>query len=634
MSRGPLRGTRFEAWSPAQYSRISKLLDEVLALAPEARGTWLNALDRQDPQAAADLRDLLEPDERRVEGILAGAGNLADQLASLPEADRSLVGRQFGPYRVRSLLGHGGMGSVWLAERVDGRFERRVALKLVHTALMSLGIGERLSRECAILASLDHPNIARIFDAGVSADGQPYLALEYVAGTPLVTYCDDHRLPVRERLALFRQVLSAVRYAHAHLVIHRDLKPSNILVTDEGRVCLLDFGIAKLLSEGTAKETELTQLSGRALSPEYAAPEQMPGAPITIAADVYALGVVLYELLTGHGPYRLARHSRGALEEAILWAEVPLPSRAAMNEAAARATTTTVGRWARALRGDLDTIVMKALRKSPVERYATVDALDEDIARWFRGEPILARRSGLAYRAVKFARRHWVAVVVAAAFALMLVAGLAAMSYEARVAQRQRDAALQAQLRSLTQTADARLRDGDAAGALSIILEVLPHRGVKRAYSPEALAVFQEARAADLQILAFTRHADEVTSVDFSPDGQRLLTASIDHTARTWNAATGQELLVLRSGSDRGYVAALSPDGRRILTTSGKTARIWDTATGREMLQLKGHTDQIYDATFSPDGRYAVSTSRDRTARIWDTTSGLEVRQLEHGDQV
>jgi serine/threonine-protein kinase len=293
------KNARLEAWTSAQYARISELLDKALELAPEAREGWLADLETRDRESAQEIRALLKPGADRIERILTGAEGV---IASVPEADWSLVGRQFGPYRVRSLLGHGGMGSVWLAERADGLLERRVALKLVPPALMGFGFAERLARERTILASLDHPNIARLFDAGLSADGQPYLALEYVPGVSFVAYCDQHRLSVPDRLELFRQVLRAVQYAHAHLVIHRDLKPANILVTEEGRVCLLDFGIAKLLQESVANETELTQLRGRALSPKYAAPEQITGGPITIAADIYALGVMLYELLTGEGP--------------------------------------------------------------------------------------------------------------------------------------------------------------------------------------------------------------------------------------------------------------------------------------------------------------------------------------------
>ena len=368
------------------------------------------------------------------------------------------------------------MGSVWLAERVDGLFARRVALKLVHQALMGRVMVERVSREREILASLNHPNIARLLDAGFSEDGQPYLALEYVEGTPFTSYCDNRSLSISERLKLFQQVLTAVEYAHARLVIHRDLKPSNILVTEDGQVQLLDFGIAKFLIEGEARETALTLLGGRALTPDYAAPEQITGAPITTAADVYALGVMLYELLTGERPYRLKRNSRGALEEAILQAEPMSPSRVAPSEAAASARGTTIKKLSRALKGDLDTIATKALKKSPAERYATANAFGEDILRFLSGEMVLARRDSLAYVALKFARRHRVAIAITGILILTLAGGLATTTYEARVASAQRDAALQAQLRSLTQTAAARLSDSDFAAAFGIILEVLPHR--------------------------------------------------------------------------------------------------------------------------------------------------------------
>src|SRR5208282_3763786 len=256
----------------------------------------------------------------------------------------------------------------------DGLFTRQVALKLIHPALKSRVTSERFAREREILASLNHAHIARLLDAGIAEDGQSYLALDYVAGTPLTTYCDERRLSVHERLELFRQVLSAVQYAHAHLVIHRDLKPANILVTAEGQVQLLDFGIAKLLSEGEAKETELTQLGGRAMTPDYAAPEQIAGAPVTTAADVYALGVMLYELLTGERPYKLKRDSRGALEEAILQTDSLPPSRVMLSAAAASARSATPIKLARILRGDLDIIVIKSLKKLPAERYATANA--------------------------------------------------------------------------------------------------------------------------------------------------------------------------------------------------------------------------------------------------------------------
>src|ERR1700683_4151220 len=457
-------GGAFKDWSPSKFSRIAELLDESHDMPAAEREAWLADLERNDPESAAVLRDMFAAQVSPSGAFLEDQVIFPHKLTSPLEADSALIGKQFGPYRVLSLLGYGGMGSVWLAERVDGLFTRQVALKLVHPALKSRVLTERFTREREILASLNHPNIARLLDAGFAEDGQPYLALDYVAGTPLTTYCDDRRLSVHERLELFQQVLSAVQYAHAHLVIHRDLKPANMLVTDQGRVQLLDFGIAKLLTEGEAKETELTQLGGRALTPDYAAPEQVAGAPITTAADVYALGVNLYELLTGERPYKLKRASRGALEEAILQAEPLTPSRAALSEDAAGARATTAKKLASALKGDLDTIAIKALKKSPTERYATANAFGEDIARYLRGDVVLAQPDSVAYRALKFARRHWIGIAAAGVVLMTLAGGLAATSYEARVASVQRDSALQAQVRSLTQTAAARLKDADIPG--------------------------------------------------------------------------------------------------------------------------------------------------------------------------
>jgi WD40 repeat protein/serine/threonine protein kinase/TPR repeat protein len=617
---------------------LSTLLDEAIDLTEAEQAEWLRRLAEPRAHLRETLRELLtqraniETHEflTTLPPVVASAAHGAGVSMGLH------AGATIGPYELIRALGSGGMGAVWLATRSDASIRRPVALKLPYAALQSEVLAERFTRERDILAGLAHVHIARLYDAGITASGQPYLALEYVDGIPMTQFCDAQRLSIRQRLALFQQVLAAVQYAHAHLVIHRDLKPSNVLVTAEGQVMLLDFGIAKLIVGGEAKETALTLHGGRVLTPDYAAPEQIAGAPITTATDVYALGVMLYELMTGERPYRLKRDSRGALEEAILRTDPTAPSRAVQNESVAPLRATTPKKLMRALRGDLDTIVIKALKKSPAERYATADAFGEDVARYLRGDVVLAQRDSVPYRALKFTRRHWVAIAGISVLILTLAGGLASTSYEATIAAKQRDAALDAQLRLLTQTAGARFAAGDIPGALSIILEVLPHRGEERSYTPEALNVFQEARAADSQILAITGHADRVRSAEFSPDGRRIVTASNDKTARIWDAETGREIALLSGHTDAVRSAAFSPDGRRIVTASAdKTARIWDAATGKEIMLLNGHTDRVSTAVFSPDGRHVVTASRDKTARIWDAATGRQTLLLSgHTERV
>jgi WD40 repeat protein/serine/threonine protein kinase len=636
-------GLSLKDLSALEFSRVSALWDESNEMAAAEREVWLVALESQEPRLGAVLREMLtlqSGDQGRH--FLETRDLVAGHVATLVDADPGLVGKQFGPYRVLALLGHGGMGSVWLAERSDGLFARQVALKLIHPALKSRILSERFAREREILASLNHPHIARLLDAGSTEDGQSYLALDYVPGTPLTAYCDECHLSVRERLELYRQVLSAVQYAHAHLVIHRDLKPANILVTVEGQVQLLDFGIAKLLSEGEAKETELTQLGGRALTPDYAAPEQIAGAPVTTAADVYALGVMLYEILTGERPYRLKRDSRGALEEAILQVDPVSPSRSELSESAAAARVSTVRKLSKALAGDLDTIALKSLKKAPAERYATVNAFGEDIERYLRGDVVLAQPDSVAYRALKFARRHWVGIAAAGVLLLTLAGGLAATSYEARIAavQRdaaavQRDAALQAQSRLLTEAAAQHLKDSDVAGAQGIILEVLTNPEFAQGRTPAAISVFQEVRAADAELAVLSGHGNSVIFAAYSPDGSRIATASADKTARIWDARTGAQLAVLSGHEDRVYTAVYSPDGARIVTASAdKTARIWDVRTGAQLAVLSGNGD-MYSAAYSPDGARIVTASADKTARIWDARTGAQLKVLSgHTDQV
>jgi serine/threonine protein kinase/Tfp pilus assembly protein PilF len=421
------------------WRALSRLLDTALSLPASERAAWLQGLDAgQEP-----LKRLLE--ELLARGDLAERGEF---LASLPKLDSipnlsanlgpirpaAEPGQLFGAYRLERMLGTGGMGSVWLAERSDGLIKRKVALKLPHFTGQTAGLAERMDRERNILATLQHPNIARLYDAGVASDGRPYLALEFVEGEPIDRYCAVHGLDRRQCIALFVQVARAVAYAHAHLVIHRDLKPTNILVDTEGVVHLLDFGIATLLDPvdgaGGRPESGLTRQLGVALTPQYASPEQIRGERVSTASDVYSLGLVLYQLLAGQRPYQLQGADQLALSRAIEAVKLTPPSATATDRASRRA-----------LQGDLDTIVLKALRKAPAERYATVGELADDLERYLQGEPVRARPAGTWYRARKFATRNKVAVASAAGVVGALVLGLAIVSWEAHRIAIERDIA-------------------------------------------------------------------------------------------------------------------------------------------------------------------------------------------------
>lgn len=419
-----------------EWAAVSPLFDAALDQPPEQRVRWLDALPAEQ-QALRSLLERLLADHARVESAgFMGVPPL--QLAA--EALEEQIPATVGPYRLLRELGRGGMGRVWLAEPADGPLKRQVAIKLPHPGLATRAFAERLARERDILASLTHPHIARLYDAGISADGQPYIALEYVEGRDLIAACDTRRLGPRARIELFMQVLSAVQYAHAHLVIHRDLKPSNVLVDAEGQVRLLDFGVAKLLIDGLGEATELTLDAGAALTPDFAAPEQLLGQPLGTASDIYALGVLLYELLSGRRPYHLMRQERAAMAQTLLALDLPRPSAAAArDEAAAAARGSTPKALARTLRGDLDTIVLKALKPRPEQRYESATAFQADLQRYLRGEPVLARPDGAAYRLRRFVTRNRWAVAGAALGVTAISVAAVGYAIEAREARAERD---------------------------------------------------------------------------------------------------------------------------------------------------------------------------------------------------
>jgi serine/threonine protein kinase len=418
--------------SPDRWRVLSPYLDEALAMSSGSRAGWLAGICARDAALGADLESLLaEHDELRDSGFLEQEIPVFPSAVEAP----SLEGQVLGAYRLISLIGRGGMGSVWLAERCDGRFEGRAAVKLLNFALVGRAGEERFRREGNFLARVTHSHIARLIDAGVSGAGQPYLVIEHVNGQPIDRYCNEQGLGIESRIGLFLDVVEAVAHAHANLIVHRDIKPANVLVSVEGEVKLLDFGIAKLLDAdaeaGESRATEaspLTREAGAALTPQYAAPEQLVQGQVTTATDVYALGVLLYVLLSGQHPAGAATASPVTLIRAIAEVEPRRMSDAVAGGAEtpedlarhAALRGTTVSRLRRTLQGDLDTIVAKALKKNASERYVSVTALADDLRRFLRHEPISARPDTLRYRTTRFVRRHARGLAAAAAVVLTL----------------------------------------------------------------------------------------------------------------------------------------------------------------------------------------------------------------------
>jgi eukaryotic-like serine/threonine-protein kinase len=453
----PAQQAKQKFMTPERYQQVKALFFAVQELEPQARTELLKQSCDGDRELQHAVEELLASSDK-VEGFIERPAYavIAHTLAD-DSARSSMEGKRIGQYEIVRRLGEGGMGTVYLAQRADDVYKKQVAIKLIRRGFDNSELLRRFYNERQILAGLDHPNIAKLLDGGTTADGVPYYVMDYVVGQPFLDYCNTHDLSNDAKLGLFRTICSAVQHAHQNLIIHRDLKPSNILVSAEGVPKLLDFGIAKVFqtnADGETAEATVTEL--RVMTPEYASPEQLTGQPITTASDIYSLGVILYQLLTGQSPYRFRSHLPHDIALAICETEPEKPSRASSDARLGQASSGNGSqpkpqlnvRNLKSLRGDLDNIVLMALRKEPKRRYATVEQFSEDIRRHLDGLPVIARRDTFTYRASKFVRRNRYGVSAAAIVLVLLLAGVVAIIRQTGIVTAERDRARTEQVKA------------------------------------------------------------------------------------------------------------------------------------------------------------------------------------------
>ncbi len=657
--------------TPDTRQRVEELLDRALDLGPDERQAFL-AKSCGDAQVRAEVESLLAHHQRADQvGLLktAAAGPIlhvpshASSTESMPSA--------IGPYRVLNLVGEGGFGAIYLGVRDDGQYQVKVAIKVLKRGLDTEDILRRFLRERQTLAGLQrHPNIVTLFDGGSTPDGRPYFIMEYVDGKPLDKYCDQHRASIDERLRIFLTVCSAVQHAHNNLLIHRDLKPANILVTgrdNKGQcgVKLLDFGIAKLLNPEISSETmNPTTPWQRFMTPEYASPEQVRGERIDVTSDVYSLGVILYELLTGHLPYRFKR-TPADIERVIGEQDPETPSTKVTkveevtkeDGTTLRITPETVSacrdgnpmKLKRRLAGDLDNIVMQALKKDPQQRYRSVHEFAEDVQNHLDGNPVKARGSPRGYRAAKFLRKHKGKLSVAAA-AFLALAGVAAWALlershafaATRLAVSEKEKADELRKQAEKATAEAK-RQSERAEQNAYLARM---RLVGRAWADadlhlaaKLLALYQPG--ADLEryrgfewhyywrlvhgdVVTWTDHRDRITCAALSPDGRLLASADMDNKVKLRDSVTGNVLRVLTPTPYKTSCLAFTHDGKVLATGSASgLIDLWDVGSGEKIDWLQ-HTRNaaVKSIAFLPDGQRLISAGADGAVKLWDLRTG------------
>jgi eukaryotic-like serine/threonine-protein kinase len=664
-------------------NREQSLLQAALALESEAqREAFLNIACADSPGLRERIVQLLAAHadaDLFFQEPAASAAGIADEEAARPAAPPPQVeqasGEHIGRYKLMEKIGEGGCGVVYVAEQQEP-VRRRVALKVIKLGMDTRSVVARFEAERQALALMDHPNIAKVLDAGAIGDsgsqpstlnpqlslGRPYFVMELVRGLKITDYCDQHQLSTAERLDLFIQVCRAVQHAHQKGIIHRDLKPSNILVTVNDGVAVpkvIDFGIAKATEGRLTDKTVYTELHQFLGTPAYMSPEQaeLTSVDIDTRSDIYSLGVLLYELLTGKTPFdhqELVKAGLDAMRQIIRTKEPPRPSTRLSTLAAAELSTLARARRSEppklihSVRGDLDWIVMKCLEKDRARRYETANGLAVDLQRHLHNEPVAARPPSKLYRFQKLVRRNKLVCVAAAAVAASLLFGIIASMQEAARARRaeQQQARLRGDADAARRQAETTLATSDFAEANRLI--AAGDAADAMAYLSRILAADPTHRAALSQLaMALTyhswmvpsvslRHGDAVRSAGFSPDGMRIVTASDDKTAQIWDAKTGLPLTQPLRHEGAVVSAEFSPDGRRVVTASrDHTARVWDAKSGQAITPPLLHDASLESAEFSPDSQYVVTAADDNAARVWDALTGQPLTEpLKHGDHV